>query len=405
MENKGIGMRWVQLIVGIIVLLTAGIIYAWSILSAPLKAEFDWGAAQLGLNFTITLAVFCIGGFISGLLSKKITASVRLVIGAVLFFFSFFIVSRMQGNIVVLYLAYGLMGGMAIGIVYNTIIGTVSAWFPDKRGLASGLLLMGFGLNSILIGRIAYNTINTESIGWRSTFLGIAVLSAAIFIIAAFIIKLPGAGVMFPMPKQMKKTDVTTFEARDYTAIEMIKRLSFWKLFIFFILLASVGSASISFAKSIILDAGGADAFAATMVGVISISNGFGRLVSGWLFDSIGRRKTQFVTSGIAIIAPLTVVLALQTNTLAIAVVGIILCGITYGFAPTGSTAFIGAFFGQKNFSLNLGILNLQLIATAFAATLAGVIKDATGGFTWTFIILAGFSVIGLVLNVFIKKP
>jgi OFA family oxalate/formate antiporter-like MFS transporter len=191
----------------------------------------------------------------------------------------------------------------------------------------------------------------------------------------------------------------------DIPAVKMIQRLSFWKLFVFYILLASVGSASISFAKDIILDAGGADAFAATMVGIISMANGFGRLVSGWLFDNIGRRKTQFVTSAVAIIAPLVVVMALQSHALPVAVAGIILCGVTYGFAPTGSTAFIGAFFGQKNFSLNLGILNLQLVATAFAATWAGAIKDATGGFLWVYIILAGFSVLGLILNIFIKKP
>jgi OFA family oxalate/formate antiporter-like MFS transporter len=399
------GVRWVQLIVGVIVLLFAGIIYAWSILASPLAKEFGWTAGQLGPNFTITLSVFCIGGFISGLITKKTTPMVRLLVAAVLIFASFFISSRLTGNIFVLYLSYGLLGGMAIGFAYNTIIGVVTAWFPDKRGLASGMLLMGFGLNSILIGKIAYATINMETIGWRTTFLGIAIITAVIFIIAAFIIKNPPAGMVFPAPKAKKKADKTDFEPMDIPAVKMIQRLSFWKLFIFFILLASVGSASISFAKNIIADAGGADAFAATMVGVISMANGFGRLVSGWLFDNIGRRKTQFVTSGIAIIAPLVVVLALQTNTLGIAVVGIILCGITYGFAPTGSTAFIGAFFGQKNFAMNLGILNLQLILTSFAATLAGVIKDATGGFTWTFIILAGFSVIGLVLNIFIKKP
>lgn len=404
MEQKT-SARWLQLIVGIIVLLFAGIIYAWSILKSPLATEFGWTAGQLGPNFTITLAIFCIGGFLSGLISKKLSPRVRMLIGAVMIFVSFFLTSQLSGSITVLYLSYGLLGGLAIGIVYNTIIGTVTAWFPDKRGLASGLMLMGFGLNAITIGQIANNTIKMADIGWRTTFLAIAIITAAIFVIASFIIKNPPAGMAFPVPKKRVKRAENDFETKDYTALEMIKRLSFWKLFLFFILLASVGSAAISFAKDIIVDAGGMDTFGAIMVGVISISNGAGRLISGWLFDVIGRRKTQFVTSGIAILAPLTVILALQTHTLGIAVTGIILCGMAYGFAPTGSTAFIGAFFGQKNFSLNLGILNLQLILTAFAATMAGLIKDATGSFEWTFIILAGFSVVGLVLNIFIKKP
>lgn len=406
MGNKAsskISIRWVQLVVGVIVLLFAGIIYAWSILKAPLAKEFSWNAAQLGLNYTFTVGFFVIGGFISGLITKKTTPLIRLLIAAVLMFAGFFITSQMQGNIAVLYLAYGVLGGLSIGFVYNTVIVSVNAWFPDKRGFASGFLLMGFGLNSLLIGKIADAYIKMPDVGWRSTFVALAIITAAVFIIAAFIIKLPPAGTLFPTPKAVSHNDHDVV-VKDFHALEMIKRLSFWKLFFFFILLSSVGSASISFAKDIIKDTGAAETLAVTMVGVISISNGFGRLISGWLFDNIGRRKTQFVTSVIAIAAPLVVVLALQTNSIAIGITGLCLSGITYGFAPTGSTAFIGAFFGQKNFSLNLSILNLQLILTSFAATLAGVLKDATGSFESTFVILAGFSVIGLVLNIFIKK-
>jgi OFA family oxalate/formate antiporter-like MFS transporter len=393
--------RWLQLVVGVIGLLFAGIIYAWSILAAPLAAEFGWSNSQIGLNFTITLSIFCVGGFVSGIISKKTTPLARMLIAAVLIFLSFFISSRLQGSIVVLYLAYGVLGGTAIGFAYNTIIGVVTEWFPDKRGFASGLLLMGFGLNSIIIGRIAANMMKNPDIGWRATYFAIAIATAVVLAIAAFIIRKPPKDMTFPAPKRADAQKAAGEAPRDYTAGEMIRRLSFWKLFLFFILLASVGSASISFAKNIILEIGGSDGVATTMVGVISMANGFGRIVSGWLFDVIGRRKTQFVTSGVAIIAPLTIILALSSGSLAVGVLGMILCGISYGFAPTGSTAFIGAFFGQKNFSLNLGILNLQL----FASTWAGAIQDATGSFIMTFVILTAFSVVGLVLNVFIKKP
>jgi len=405
MKTKIVDNRWLQLVTGVIGLLFAGIIYAWSILAAPLSAEFGWSNSQIGLNFTITLSIFCVGGFVSGIISKKTTPMARLLAAAVLIFLSFFISSRLKGSIGVLYIAYGVLGGTAIGFAYNTIIGVVTEWFPDKRGFASGLLLMGFGLNSIIIGRIAADMMKNPDIGWRKTYFAIAVVTAAVLAVAAFIIRKPPKDMAFPAPKGADAKKAAGEVARDYTAGEMVRRLSFWKLFLFFILLASVGSASISFAKNIILEIGGSDSVATTMVGVISMANGFGRIVSGWLFDVIGRRKTQFVTSGVAIIAPLTVILALSSGSLAVGVIGMILCGISYGFAPTGSTAFIGAFYGQKNFSLNLGILNLQLIATAFASTWAGAIKDATGSFTMTFVILTAFSIVGLVLNVFIRKP
>ena len=193
--------RWLQLVVGVIGLLFAGIIYAWSILAAPLAAEFGWSNSQIGLNFTITLSIFCIGGFVSGIISKKTTPMLRMLLAAALIFVSFFISSRLQGSIGVLYIAYGVLGGTAVGLAYNTIIGVVTAWFPDKRGLASGLLLMGFGLNSILIGRIAADMMKNPDIGWRTTYFAIAIVTAAVLAIAAFIIKPPPKDMVFPAPK------------------------------------------------------------------------------------------------------------------------------------------------------------------------------------------------------------
>lgn len=403
--TKKIGIRWLYLIVGVIMLLFAGIIYAWSILKAPLAKEFGWDATQLALNYTFTVSFFVIGGFISGLISKKTTPMVRLLAAAVLFFAGFFIASQMGNNIIVLYLSYGILAGLGIGFVYNTVISVINAWFPDKRGFAAGLLLTGFGLNSLVVAKIADIYIKMPSVGWRTTFLVLAIITAVVFVIAAFIIKNPPAGIALPAPKGAAKKDQSDLVTQDYTPIQMLRRLSFWKLFIFYILLAAVGSASISFAKDILKDAGSADDLAVTLVGLITIGNAVGRLVSGWLFDTIGRRKTQYVMSTVAIIAPLTVVLALVTHSLGIAVTGLIICYISFGFAPTGSTTFISGFFGQKNFPTNLSILNLQLIITSFSATLAGQLKVATGDFISTFVILAAMSVVGLVLNIFIKKP
>ncbi|NLA87145.1 MAG: OFA family MFS transporter, partial [Clostridiales bacterium] len=247
--------------------------------------------------------------------------------------------------------------------------------------------------------------IKMPSVGWRTTFFILAIVTSAVFVAAAFIVKNPPAGIKLPAPKGAAKKDAGDLAPRDYTPVEMLKRPSFWKLFIFFILLAAVGSAAISFAKDILKDAGSSDDLAVTLVGLIAIGNAVGRLASGWFFDAIGRRKTQYVMSSVAIAAPLVVVVALVTHSLAIAVIGLFICYISFGFAPTGSTAFISAFYGQKHFPLNLSILNLQLVLTSFAAPLAGVIKDSTGSFVTTFVILIGFSLVGLVLNLTMRKP
>ena len=406
MENKKL-VRWPQLAIGVIVLLFAGVIYAWSILKAPFAAKelFAMTPTQLGLNFALTVSMFCIGGFISGLLNKKVSTRIRLIIGGLLLLLGFFITSRLAaGSSGFLYLAYGCLGGLGIGITYNVIIATVTAWYPDKKGFSSGFLLMGFALNSLIIGKIASYYLGIPD-QWRSTFVILAIVTAAIIIISAFLIKLPPAGTKFPAPKAKKMVEKNDFEARDYTAREMVKRASFWKLFFFFMLLASVGAVAIGIATNVLIDNGAAKDFAITLVGFISIFNGIGRITSGALFDNIGRRRTQYVTSAVAILAPIIIVLAYLTHSTGVAIVGLCLAYFSYGFAPTGSTAFIGTFFGQKNFALNLSVLNLILIPTGFASFLAGFLKDSFGSYMYAYILLAACSVIGLFINLSIKKP
>ena len=413
MEKSKIGIRWVYLVISVIALLFAGIIYTWSILKVPLAAEFKWNNTQLALNFTLTVAFFVIGGFLAGLITKKTTPMIRLLIAAALFFAGFMISSQLKGSLTVLYLAYGVLAGLGIGFVYNTVITVINAWFPDKRGLASGLLLAGFGLTSLIIGKVADGFIKDPAVGWRTTFVALAIITAAVIVITAFIVKLPPAGTVLPSPKGAVKKNQAETTALDLTPGQMLKRLSFWKFFVFFMLLASVGAASIAFAKDIIIavknpaasEAKAFSDFAVTMVGIISIGNGAGRLLSGWLFDAIGRRKTQYVTSAVAIVAPLTVFAALMTHSVFLGITGLIICYISYGFAPTLSATYIHSFYGERYFSVNLGILNLQLALTAFAATFEGYLKDVTGGFQWTFLILAGLSLLGLILNLSIKKP
>jgi MFS transporter, OFA family, oxalate/formate antiporter len=406
MQNKKL-VRWPQLVIGVIVLLFAGIIYAWSILKGPFASKdlFSLSPTLLGLNFALTVSMFCIGGFISGLLNKNVSTRIRLIASALLLFLGFFITSQMQiGQTAVLFLAYGGIAGLGIGITYNVILSAVTAWYPDKKGFSSGILLMGFALNSLIIGKVASYYLGVPD-QWRNTFVVLAIITAIVILISAFLIKFPPAGTVFPAPKAKKFKEQNDFEARDYTASEMVKRTSFWKLFFFFMLLASVGAVAIGVATNVMIDNGAAKDFAITLVGIISIFNGVGRITSGLLFDNIGRRRTQYITSFVAILAPAVVVLAYATHSIPIAIIGLCICYFSYGFAPTGSTAFVGTFYGTKNFALNLSVLNLILIPTGFASLLTGFLKDTFGSFMYPFMMLAGFSVIGLIINLRIKKP
>ncbi|MDR0861718.1 MAG: MFS transporter [Oscillospiraceae bacterium] len=399
--------RWLRLALGVVVLLFAGIIYSWSILKYPFGTEFGWDAGQLGLNATLTICFFCIGGFITGLMSKKTSPRVRLLISAVLLFAGFFGTSLLDGSsVALLYISYGVVAGIGIGFAYNTVISVTGAWFPDKKGLCSGVLMMGFGLTSLIIGKVADGMMRSETIGWRKTYLVLAIAIGAVLLVAALFIKPPREGTVFPTPKTAgKRAAESETVVRDYTATEMVRRKSFWLLFAFITLIAAVGCTAVSFVTDIIKEVGGGESFAVTAAGLLSIFNGLGRLVTGALFDALGRRKTQYVMSAFAIAAPTTVVVALVTSSLPLGIIGMALCFFSYGFAPTTSSAFASAFFGQKNFSLNFSIVNLILIPAPFAATLAGNLYKSSGNFISTFIILIGCSVVGLVVNLALKKP
>jgi OFA family oxalate/formate antiporter-like MFS transporter len=150
------GVRWLYLAVGTVALAFAGIIYAWSILKAPLAEEFHWSSAALAVNFTLTMSFFSVGCMVGGLLCRKIGFKPTVLLAAVLGFLGFFLTSRMSGeHILTLYLSYGVMAGLGIGMAYNSLISAANRWFPDKPGFCSGCLMMGFGLSTLILGTLA----------------------------------------------------------------------------------------------------------------------------------------------------------------------------------------------------------------------------------------------------------
>ena len=405
--------RRVKLIIAVIVMLFAGIIYAWSITNTPFRQISDGvviNATQLGINYTLTIVFFCLGGFGAGLIAKRTTPALRLVLSAMMLFTSFLAASLQTvtlgytENYFMLFLTYGVLGGLGIGMAYITIISTVNMWFPDKRGFSSGIMLMGFGLSLLVIGWLIDMLGNTESVGWRSTYVYIAIVLGLVFLVAAIFIRPPPKDAVFPSTKS-DNADDNIKEQRNYTALEMVCRPSFYLIFIFVTILAASGSAAISFARDIVSDAGASEGFAVIAVGLLGISNGLGRLAIGWLYDKQGIRPTQLICSGVAIFAPLTVVMALMSNSLILGVLGLCLCGFSYGFAPTMNSVFASEFYGPKDFSLNFSILNLILIPAPFAAFLAGGIKASTGGFMTAFIILTALTIVGFFINLAIRKP
>ena len=404
-KQQNIGIRWAYLVVGVIAMLFAGIIYAWSILKAPFASEFGWTPNNLALNFTLTMCGFCLGGLLGSALSKKLGHRVAIIIAAVLACVGFILTSLLQGNsVVLLYLTYAVLAGLGIGVAYNVLISTVSRWFPDKKGLCSGALMMGFGASALVLGKIADGFIKNEAIGWRTTFLILGVALAVILVLAALILKVPGADVALPQAKA-KAAGKENFEVKDLTTGQMLARPSFWMAFLALVFLSAVGNSVISFAKDLALSVKAPESLAVTLVGVLSVCNGLGRILTGAVFDVLGRRKTMIAANILTIAAAGVTLISVLLGSLPLCVAGLCLTGLSYGSCPTVTSAFTSAFYGMKHFPSNLSIMTFNVMGASFLATLSTSLMTSSGGYVLPFIVLLALTVVALILNLSIRKP
>ena len=398
--NKSLNVRNKYLVTGVIAMLLAGVIYAWSILKAPLGEEFGWGAADLALNFTMTMCCFCLGGFIGGKFAGRIGVRLALIMGGVCAGCGFMATSMLKGSLAHLYLAYGVLAGLGIGICYVVIISTISAWFPDKKGLCSGFLMMGFGASTLIIGKFASAAM--DALGWRSIYMALGILLLIVLIMTGMIIRLPDGNVMLPDSK--KKTS-SNESAKDFTTREMMRRSSFWRAFICIVFLAAVGNTVISFAKDLAISLGAADSLSTSLVGLLSIANGLGRIITGIIFDKMGRKKSMVIANLVTIAAAVMLLVSVSTGSLVIGVAGLFVTGLSYGACPTFTSVVTSSFYGTKHFSSNFSVMNFNLMFASLIASLANVILESSSGYTAPFILLVILSVIALALNVSIRRP
>lgn len=384
------GKRGWVLLTGCVTLLMAGVIYAWSVLKTPVKAEFGWTDTETQMCFTLTLCFFCLGGLLSGLISRRVTLRVRLLAAAVLVIGGFDLSAHAEGRLGLFYLGYGVLTALGVGVVYNAVIACVNGWFADKKGMASGAMMMSFGFSALLMSR-AFQAL-LGGMDWKEIYMLLGTVIGLVIAASAFVLKNP------PAAQTAAETE------KDVSTREMLKTGSFWKLFAFFTLLAAVGSTAIGFGRDYFRSVGMAENAAVTLAGLLAVFNGLGRLFSGWLCDRAGLSRTRMVTSAVAIGAPALALLACVTSSPLLGAVGLCLCGFSYGFSPTVSAALAGGFYGMKHFSLNFSVLNLVLIPASFMSTLAGRLYETTGAYQLALIVLTALSVVGLIVNMSIKK-
>lgn len=275
----------------------------------------------------------------------------------------------------------------------------MSAWFADKKGLCSGVLMMGFGASALILGSLADSLIAAEGFGWRMVFYALGAALGVILLITGVILRLPRPG---EAPATVPAGGSAS--AADKNTGEMLKSPAFWKAFTLVVFLAAVGNTVISMARDLALSVGAVESLATLLVGVLSVCNGLGRVLTGAVFDRFGRKATMLSANIVAIFAAGLCLLAVFTGSTALCVAGLCLTGLSYGSCPTISSAFISEVFGSKFFAVNFPVMNCNLLFASLIATGSSLITAATGGYAGTFILLLSLSVIAMFLNLSLRR-
>ena len=390
--------RWQYAINAIIILMLFGLVYAWSVFVKPLESEFGWLRSQTSLTFSISMAAFCLGGIVGGFLSKKISAKVLMLCSAVMIVIGFILASSVS-SIIGLYLCYGILIGGGVGIGYNVVMNITMRWFLDKQGLIAGLLLMGFGVGGSLLGSFA--VLLMSKFGWRNTFVFIGIGMGMMVLIFTLLIKLPSLEYQQQLIMKTHKID----NAIDFHPREMLKDTSFWFYLLWSILLSSgglimIGNAS-PFAQTFTTNL----STATFVAGLISIFNGAGRMIFGYLFDLLGSRKCLLIINAGFCIAALVLLAAIQMNSLNILTLGFCCTGLSYGGITPSNSAFVSKVYGAKYYAMNFSIANLAVLIAAFLGPyVSGILQNNSSSYLSTVAMILGFAIMGIPCTFFIKR-
>lgn len=389
------GKRWGRLAAGTGMMLLLGLIYAWSIFVAPLEQEFGWTRSQTSFTFTVSISCFVLGLISSGFLARRLSPRIMIWLSAAALAVGFALCSRVT-SLAGLYLSYGVLVGFPVGVAYNALVSALLRWFPEKRGLASGILMMGFGVGGMVLG--SFITALMATSGWRNAFLLLAVIFGATLFLGAFAIRLPSdtaAGAA-----------ASGGQTADLSPGQMLRRKSFWIYLAWSVLCLAGGLIIIGHAKAIATESGVAEATAVFLAGVVSISNGLGRILNGIVYDRVGLQKTILLTTLYLLTASVLLILAGRTGLTVPLLLGFVFTGLGYGGLPTTSSTFTSSFYGARHFAINYGLVSSGMIPSALLGPyLAGVLRSSSGNYQSVFLVMLLFGALALVCSFGVRKP
>ena len=388
--------RYCILTAGMIIQFCAGIIYMWSVFRGPVSAHLNWDAGSASLTSSIMLAMFVLGIILGGYAQDKIGPKKVTLAGSIMIGSGMACTGLITGNTPwLVYITYGVIGGLGVGTVYMSTIAAVQKWFPDKRGFASGMIVSAFGFSLVVFAPLAKSMLS--GMGVPNTFI---IFGISFFVVCGFcalFIQNPPEGYM---PDGYKPAQ-TANTKRQYSPKEIIKTKQFYLLaggllftlpayFILNPVFLSLGA-----------DRGLTEELALIGVSMTGISSAAGRLIVSWASDKTGRKPAMVAIAVIILCASLTMIVGQGILFLTC----IVLISFGFGGAASVYSAMTAESFGTKYGGMNFGLVMIGFGISALVSQNISKELTAGGNYTSSFVLAAVTCAVAIVLVLLMKNP
>ncbi len=400
-EDEGPVNRWLIAAAGVLLQVALGAVYAWSVFVAPLMKQFGWTRSQVTLTFTIAILALGFSAFFAGLWLNKSGPRIVAMTGGFLYGLGVFLASIGGHSLPGLYLTYGLIGGIGLGFGYIVPVAVLVKWFPDRRGLITGIAVGGFGAGALITAPVATRLI--ASVGVLPTFAYLGIVYMVVSVFAGFFMQNPQPGWK-PEGYVPSATQAAQRAKRDYSLGEALRTWQWWVLWGLLFLNTSAGISIISQESPMFQQLAGVTALAAAgMVGIVSIGNAAGRVFWAWVSDLLTRRTTFIIMYALQVVL-FWIFPSLHSVALVTTVSFVIL--MCYGGGFGTMPAFAADYFGSKNVGPIYGLmLTAWGFASAFGPILVAQMRQASGQYSGALHVIALVLLASLVLPLIVRPP
>ena len=393
--------RWGLAAAGLLMQMALGAVYAWSVFRVPLSKQFHWSISQVTLTFTICIFVLGVSAFFGGLWLNKKSPRIVALTGGLLYGIGVFLASFSADKLWWLYLSYGLIGGIGLGFGYIVPVAVLVKWFPDRRGLITGIAVGGFGAGALVTAPLATHLI--QSVGVLQTFAWLGIGYLVVAMATGCLMRNPPDGWK-PAGWIPSAAQNAQRAAKDYTLGGALRTWQWWALWALLFLNVSAGISLISQESPMFQEIAKVSAIsAASMVGIVAIGNAVGRIFWAWISDAITRRWT-FVAMYVIQVALFWIFPTISSaSTLTVVSFVILMCyGGGFGTMP----AFAADYFGAKNVGPIYGLmLTAWGCASAFGPLLIAHLRQSSGSYVSGLHTIAVIMAASVLLPIIVTPP